>query len=333
MIDISLVKALTETWGPPGYEHRIREVIRGYVQDLADEIHVDPSGALVCRMGSGGPKVMIAAHMDEIGFFIHHIDKDGFGRFSLNGTLFPLTLTGGRVLFENGTVGVVGVDNMYFPPKVPTTQDFYIDFDTGDGAVNVQTGDVGAMQREMIVRGNRLTAKSMDDRIGCVVLIETMRRLKNQGQPLPNELYFTFTTQEEVGIRGARAAAFSVDPDYGIAIDVTSTGDVPKNEKLDVKLGAGAAIKVRDAGHIVPPGIKNLMIQRATEANIPYQLEILDLGTTDASAIQATRAGIPSGAISIPCRFVHTTSETVDLNDLEACVALLTAVTGKPFEV
>lgn len=330
MIDTALIKSLTETWGPPGYEHRIREVIRGYVQDLADEITVDPGGALVCRMGSGGPKIMIAAHMDEIGFFIHHIDKDGIGRFSLNGTLFPLTLLGGRVLFENGTVGVVGVDNMYFPPKVPTIHDFYIDFQTADGNANVQTGDVGAMQREMIVRGNRVTAKSMDDRIGCCVLIETMRRLK--GQSLANELYFTFTTQEEVGIRGARSAAYGINPDFGIAVDVTTTGDLPKGEKLDVKLGGGAAIKVRDTGHIVPPAIKDLMIRRAKEAGIPYQLEILELGTTDAAAIQPTRAGIPSGALSIPCRFVHTVSETVDLDDLEACVALLAEVTSKPFE-
>ncbi len=330
MIDTALIKNLTETWGPPGYEHRIREVIRGYVQDLADEITVDAGGALVCRMGSGGPKIMLAAHMDEIGFFIHHIDKDGFGRFSLNGTLFPLTLLGGRVLFENGTVGVVGVDNMYFPPKVPTIHDFYIDFQTADGNANVQSGDVGAMQREMIVRGNRVTAKSMDDRIGCCVLIETMRRLK--GQSLANELYFTFTTQEEVGIRGARSAAYGINPDFGIAVDVTTTGDLPKGEKLDVKLGGGAAIKVRDTGHIVPPAIKDLMIRRAKEAGIPYQLEILELGTTDAAAIQPTRAGIPSGALSIPCRFVHTVSETVDLDDLEACVALLAEVTSKPFE-
>jgi tetrahedral aminopeptidase len=334
MIDTTLIKTLAETWGPPGYEHRIREVIRGYVQDLADEIRVDGSGALICRMGDagdGGKKIMIAAHMDEIGFFIHHIDKDGYGRFSLNGGLFPLTLLGGRVLFENGTVGVVGVDNPYAPPKVPTIQDFYIDFSTGNGETPVQVADVGAMQREAIIRGNRVTAKSLDDRIGCAVLIETMRRLK--GQPLANELYFVFTTQEEVSLRGARASAYGINPDYGIAIDVTLAGDMPKVEKLAVELGKGTAIKVRDAGHIVPPAIKELMIRCAEEAGIPYQLEILDMGTTDAAAIQVTRAGIPSGAISIPCRFVHTTSETCDLGDIEATVALLAEVTRKPFEV
>lgn len=334
-IDRALIKTLVESWGPPGYEHLIRETIGGIVQDLADDMHVDPSGALVCRMGQAsgaGRKIMLAAHMDEIGFFIHHIDRNGFGRFSLNGGLFPLSLWGGRVLFANGASGVIGLDNCYAPSKVPTIQDFYIDFSSGAGTfADVQVGDVGAMQRPYSEQGDRIVAKSLDDRIGCAVLIEAMRRLK--GQSGDNELYFVFTTQEEMGLRGARTSAYGIDPDYAIALDVTLAGDLPKSEKLAVKLGGGAAIKVRDAGHIVPMGLKNLMIRRATEAGIPYQLEILDMGTTDSAAIQVTRAGIPSGAISIPCRYVHTTSEMVDVNDVEGCVRLLCEVVGKPFEV
>jgi endoglucanase len=333
VIDKALIKSLVETWGPPGYEHRIREVIRGYVGDLSDDIRIDPSGALICRVGKaaeGQPRILIAAHMDEIGFFVHHIDRQGYGRFSLNGALFPLTLLGGRVLFENGATGVVGVDHPYSPPKVPTIQDFYIDFSTGlDTYADVSVGSVGAMQRDYAEQGNRIVAKSLDDRIGCAVAIEAMRRLKDV--PVPAEIYFAFTTQEEVGIRGARAAAFGVAPDYAIALDVTLSGDLPANEQLAVRLGAGAAIKVRDVGHIVPPWIKALMIKRAEEAHIPYQLEILDLGTTDASAIQVTRSGIPSGALSIPCRGVHTVSEMVDSNDVEACVNLLVQLLKNPF--
>lgn len=179
----------------------------------------------------------------------------------------------------------------------------------------------------MEARGSRLIAKSMDDRIGCVVAIETMRRLNKQ---TPNEVYFAFTVQEEVGIRGARPAAFSIDPDVAIALDVTPTGDLIRNEKNEVKLGGGAAIKLHDTGHVVPPAVRDWMIARAEQDGIPYQLELLTLGTTDAAGIQTTRAGVPSGCISIPCRFVHTPSETVDTGDVEACVSLLTGLLSSP---
>jgi endoglucanase len=180
--------------------------------------------------------------------------------------------------------------------------------------------------REMQVRGERIIAKSLDDRIGCVVAIETMRRLARQ---TPNELYFAFTVQEEVGLRGAKTAAQGVKPDIGIAIDVTGSGDQIRGYKMQVKLGGGAAIKVHDPGLIVPLAIKNWMIERAEADGIPYQLELLAGGTTDASAIQMADAGVPSGCISIPTRYLHTTSETVDIGDVEACIDLLTGLLAK----
>src|SRR5262249_15356695 len=139
-----------------------------------------------------------------------------------------------------------------------------------------------------------------------------------------------FTVQEEVGIRGARPAAFAIDPDVAIALDVTGTGDQIKNEKMAVKLGGGAAIKLHDTGLVVPPAVRDWMVNRAETDGIPYQLELLTLGTTDAAGIQASRAGVPSGCISIPCRYIHTTSETVDINDVEACVNLLTGLVSNP---
>lgn len=330
-LDRTLIKTLVEAWGPPGYEHQIRATIRDLVKDLADDIRVDASGSLICRFGSGGPKVMIAAHMDEIGLMINHIDRDGYARFSMIGTLLAPTLYGNRVRFENGTIGSFGLENSWHVTQIPKMTEFYIDFSTGaETFAALGVGDVATLWREYAERGNRLIAKSMDDRIGCAVAIETMRRVAVSSTP--NELYFVFTTQEEVGIRGARTSAYGVAPDFGIALDVTPSGDMPKNEKMAVRLGDGAAIKVRDAGHIVPPAIKDLMIRRAKEVNIAYQLEVLDLGTTDAAAIQNTAAGVPSGAISIPCRYVHTTSETVDANDVLACINLLTELVTKPFE-
>ncbi|MHB8628437.1 MAG: M42 family metallopeptidase [Aggregatilineales bacterium] len=330
-LDKTLIKTLVEAWGPSGNEHEVRALIQHYVQSIADEVRVDAGGNLICRIGHGGAKVMIAAHMDEIGFVVHHIDREGYARFSMLGGLFPITLHGNRVRFADGTIGVIGVDDWYHATQVPKLTDYYIDFSTGaDQYANVKVGDVGTMWREYAERGDRIIAKSLDDRIGCVVAIETIRRIAEKG--IPHELYFVFTTQEEVGLRGARTSAVGVAPDYAIALDVTPTGDQPKTEKTIVRLGGGAAIKARDSGHIVPPAFKNLLVKRAETAHIPYQMEVLDMGTTDAAVIQLAGAGIPSAAISIPVRFVHTTSETVDVHDIQACIDLLAETLTQPLD-
>ena len=317
---IELTKRLVETWGPPGYEHRIRETIREEVSDLADEIWIDGLGNLVCRVGSGGKKVLIAAHMDEIGLMANYQEPEsGYLRFASLGGLRNDTLNGNRVLFEDGTVGVIAVQS----GGGKALSDFYIDVQTDSGENATPVGQPAGFMREMQVRGRRIIAKSLDDRIGCVVAIETMRRLEQQ---MPNELYFAFTVQEEVGLRGAKTAAQGVHPDIGIAIDVTGSGDQIRGQKMQVKLGGGAAIKVHDPGLIVPLAIKDWMVDRCEADGIPYQLELLAGGTTDASAIQMADAGVPSGCISIPTRYLHTTSETVDIGDVQACIDLLTGL-------
>ncbi len=322
----SLIKTLVEAWGPSGYEHHVRALIEKEVEGLADEITVDPLGNLICRVGQGGRKIMVAAHMDEIGIMATFVEKkSGYVRFAAIGGLLHTTLAGNRVRFEDGTLGVIGVQDAFGAAKtsVPNLDDFYIDVSDGGDGQGFEPGRPAAFSREMQERGARLIAKSMDDRIGCVVAIEAMRRLK---RATPHEVYFVFTVQEEVGIRGARPAAYRIDPDLAIALDVTSTGDQIKGDKLVVRLGGGAAIKVHDTGLVVPPAIRDWMVARAEADGIPYQLELLNLGTTDAAGIQTAREGVPSGCISIPCRYVHTTSETVDLGDVEACVALLTSL-------
>jgi len=237
-------------------------------------------------------------------------------------------LFGNRVRFADGTIGSIGLDNWGGTTKSPALADLFVDFSGAEGTIKV--GDVATMWRDYVERGERLVAKSLDDRIGCVVAIEAMRQIKSSQLDRPHDLYFVFTTQEEVGVRGARTAAYGVFPDFAVALDVAPAGDNPKSEKVNITLGGGAAIKVRDSGHIVPPAVKNLMVNRAIESNIRYQLEVLDAGTTDASAIQVTGAGVPTGAISIPVRYVHTTSETVDSHDVEACVDLLIAIVTQP---
>ncbi len=330
---IELTRKLTEAWGPSGYEHRVRQLIQEEVADLADEITVDPLGNLICRVGQGGKRIMVAAHMDEIGVMATFREpQSGYLRFANIGGLIHTTLRGNRVVFEDGTVGVISVhsNNGGSNRNVPDLNDFFIDVDDGGGQVTVPEGSPAGFSRQMEVRGSRLVGKAMDDRIGCVVAIEAMRRLNKQ---TANEVYFAFTVQEEVGLRGARTAAHGIDPEIGIALDVTHSGDQAKGPRMAVKLGGGAAIKVHDNGLVVPPGIVNWMKSRAEADGIPYQLELLTGGTTDAAAIQMARSGVPSGCISIPCRFVHTTSETVDTGDVQASVDLLAGLLANPVEL
>lgn len=328
-----LIKKLTEAWGPSGYEHQIRALIREEVADLADEVRVDALGNLICRVGSGGKKVMISAHMDEIGVMANYLEPEtGYLRFTNIGGLIYTTLHGNRVKFEDGTVGVIAAHDAFGKGRTsaPSTDNFFIDVHGDDGKPAVDAGSPAGFWREAQQRGDRVIAKSLDDRIGCVVAIEAMRKINHV---TPNELYFVFSVQEEVGVRGARVAAQGIEPDVGIALDVCPTGDEIKNRKMAVKLGAGAAIKVIDTSLIVPPAIKNWMIDRAEKDGIPYQLELLTGGGTDAGAIQSAGAGVPSGCISIPCRFVHTTSETVDLGDVQNCVDLLAGLVGNEIEL
>jgi tetrahedral aminopeptidase len=325
-----LIQKLVEAWGPSGFEHHVCDLIRAEVADYADEIIVDPLGSLICRVGSGGTKVMVAAHMDEIGVMATFVEpKSGYLRFSAVGGLLNSTLLGSRIRFEDGTMGVIGAPDYFGAGRTtsPEIEAFFIDVSDGNGTAPILPGSPAVFWRTMDERGSRLIAKSMDDRIGCAVAIETMRRLNRQ---TPNEVYFVFTVQEEVGLRGARPAAYSISPDLAIALDVTTTGDMIKNGRMPVSLGGGAAIKIHDTGHVVPPAVRDWMITRAEADGIPYQLELITLGTTDAAGIQTARAGVPSGCISIPCRFVHTTSETVDTNDVEACVRLLTGLLSNP---
>ncbi len=324
---LELTKKLVETWGPSGYEHRIREIIREEVKDLADEIWVDGLGNLICRVGSGGKKILIASHMDEIGLMTNYQEPEsGFLRFTNIGGLQTNTLNGNRVLFEDGTIGVISVQS----GGGKALSDFYVDVEGDSGENATPVGQPAGFMREMQVRGNRVVAKSLDDRIGCVVAIEAMRKLNKE---TPHEVYFAFTVQEEVGLRGAKTAAQGVSPDIGIALDVTGTGDQIRGRKMMVKLGGGAAIKVHDPGLIVPPAIKNWMIERCEADGIPYQLELLSGGTTDASAIQMADAGVPSGCISIPTRYIHTTSETADVDDIQACIDLLAGLLSNPVEL
>jgi putative aminopeptidase FrvX len=330
-----LIQKLVETQGPSGYETQIRSVVRAEIEPYADDLKVDALGSLIVRKGKGaaeGIKIMLVAHMDEIGVMVTQVDANGFVRFTTLGGVRPYTCVGGRVRFLNGAAGVINMEPLDDMSRMPTFEQLYIDMGCSSSeATSVRVGDVATFDRPFLDLGGRLVAKSLDDRIGVAVMIETVRQIK----ATPHQLYFVFSTQEEVGVRGATTAAFGIDPDLGVAVDVTGTGDTPRRSKvrMDVSLGKGPAIKVRDGGMLADRRVVDWMIKGAEQLSLPYQMEILEGGSTDARAMQLTRAGIPAGCLSIPCRYIHSPSEMVDFADVQNAVTLLIDLVSHPIKL
>ncbi len=327
-----LIQKLVQTSAPSGYEAKARELIRAEITPFVDEIRVDALGNLIARKGQATPKgvrIMLSAHMDEIGLIVTHVDENGFARFTTIGGVRAHNLPGGRVRFINGAMGVIGKQH-HTEPDGSAFDEMFIDV----GAKNrkdspVRLGDVAVFERPFSEFGDRLVAKSMDDRIGVAVLIETLRQVEST----PHEIYCVFSVQEEVGLRGATTAAFGIDPHLGLAVDVTGTGDTPKDLKMDVSLGKGPAVKVRDGGMLTDPRVVGWMAHTAEKRRLPYQLEILEHGTTDARAMQVSRAGVPVGCLSIPCRYIHSPSEMVDYGDVQNAVRLMAALLSAPIDL
>ncbi len=330
-----LVKKLTEAYGPSGNEGPVRELLRREIRGLADSVSIDTLGNLLAvrnprGRAAGGRHIMVAAHMDEIGLIATHVEDSGFVRFTNIGGINPNNILAQRVVFENGTLGVIGEEKQDNPQTPRTLEKMFLDIGAKDKRVAlnmVKVGDIAAFHQECRFLGGRAVAKSMDDRIGCAAVVLAMRKLRSS----PHRISFVFTTQEEVGLRGATAAAYGLDPDLGLAVDITGAFDAPgEKPKLPSVLGKGAAIKVKDAGILAHPGVRRLLVDTAKRRRIPHQPDILEKGMTDGSAIYKTRAGIPTGVISIPTRYGHSCSEMVDLGDVRAAADLLAAVLSSP---
>lgn len=330
-----LIRKLTEAYGPSGNEGPVRELIKKEVRGLADSTSTDVMGNLVAvrrprGRSVGGRHVMVAAHMDEIGFIVTHVDDHGFLRFSNIGGVNPQNLLAQRVVFETGLLGVIGEEKQDNPQAPRTLEKMYIDVgarDKREALRSVKIGDVAAFCQQCRFVGSRAVAKSMDDRIGCAAVILAMRRLRSS----PHRISFVFTCQEEVGLRGATAAAYGLDPEMGLAVDITGAFDAPgERPKLPSVLGKGTAIKVKDAGILAHPGVRRLLVEAAKRRRIPHQPDILERGMTDGAAIYHTRSGVPTGVLSIPTRYGHSCSEMVELDDVRATADLLTAVLSSP---
>ncbi|MDH5508519.1 MAG: M42 family metallopeptidase [Anaerolineae bacterium] len=326
----SLIQKLTQTTGPSGFEDQVRDLIKAELASHVDELRVDNLGNLIARKGTrrdGGLDIMVAAHMDELGIMVTHIDENGFARFTTLGTVYPRNTAGGRVRFLNGARGVIGMEPNTNRSLVTSIDKMYIDLGVrAKKDCPVAVGDVAAFERTFTDLGDRIVSKALDNRVGVAALIETIKSIKST----PHCVFAVFTVQEEVGTRGAGAAAFGINPNIGFSLDVTSTGDTPNAKLNQVSLGGGPAIKIKDTAMIADPRIVAWMQSGAKSAKIPTQPEILVGGWTDARVIQLTRAGIPAGSLSIPARYIHSPSEMVDINDVNHTVKLLTHLLSHP---
>ena len=335
-MNIKLLSDICKTPGAPGFEHRVRKLVLSELAGLADEVETDNMGNVYAiKRGSAKDRVMIGAHMDEIGFMVTHIDDKGFIRFTTLGGFDPKTLTAQRVIIH-GKEDVIGV--MASKPihvmtpdernKVAKLEDYYID--TGrkveDVKEMVTIGNAITRERELIEMGDCVNSKSLDNRLAVFILIETLRKLK--GKTVPFDVYCVFTVQEEVGIRGANTAAMNIKPKFGFGLDTTIAFDLPgasAHEQI-TRLGEGTAIKLMDASTICDFRMVNFMKQTADKNKIKWQPEILTAGGTDTAGIQRmTPGGSIAGAVSIPTRHLHQSIEMANKEDIQGSIDLLTA--------
>lgn len=332
-------------WGPSGREDAVRRAIVGWLARHApavEVVRVDALGNLVTRVpaaagpGQRAPRLLMAAHMDEIGVIVTHVDAGGFVRFGPVGGLPLPDLVGWRVRFESGLEGTIDVEaaaRKGQPPPAPTFDSLYIDVGAADrAACPVGVGDAAVLGGGLgwLDGGRRAIAPNLDNRAGCAALAEALRRL-SLASPAA-EVFGVFTVQEEIGLRGAQTAGFGVPADVVVAVDITGAGDLPGAAPLALSLGAGAAVKLGDAGMISHRGVADWLLALAASHAIPTQREVLPGGTTDAAALQVARAGVPAGAVSIPTRHAHRPGQIADLGDLEAATALLTAAGLGPID-
>lgn len=326
MQKFELIASLCQAFGPSGNEQNVRETIEGAVSLFADDMRTDALGNLIVlkkpTIAGGGRKIMLAAHMDEIGLIASYIDEKGYIRFGTVGGVYPAFALGQHVIFENGTPGVVWYEEKHGDAKDAKVDRMFIDIGAStreEAEACVKVGDMAVFCGETVESNGRVISKAMDDRIGCAVLCMLLRQMPETA----NEVHFVFTSQEEVGLRGARTAAYGIVPDLAVAVDVCDTGDMPECHPMEVSLGKGATVKIMDRSVIAHPDVKNRLMERAEAAGIPYQLEVMTAGGTDAGSIQFAAGGVASGGVSIPTRYIHSPAEMIDLRDVDSAVAML----------
>jgi len=333
---IELLKELSSAFGPPGNEEDVAAILKKELEACADETRVDKLGNVFFRHEGkeGYPKIMLSAHMDEIGFIVTFVEQDGFLRFDTLGGITSNVLAGQRILLrvdEGFLKGIVGTK----PPHIMTTdeqnkiipkEDLFVDIGA-DGLKQAQkkgadVGVMGVFDVEFADLGDGyFRGKAFDDRAGCTVLAEVFKSMKNS----PYNIVAVGSVQEELGIRGARTAAWQVDPDYGLALEGTFVADVPdtRPDRVSSKIKGGPVVTVLDKTSLSHPYILKTLIKTGREKSIPFQFKKVMVGGTDAGAIHLTKAGVPSGTVAVPCRYIHGPASILHIHDLKNTTRLV----------
>lgn len=317
---------------PSGFERRQAQVLTELAKPFADEVFTDTMGNVICHRKGPGKRLMMPAHMDVIGFMVIYADEKGFLRFEPLGGHNPGALIATPVVFENGVHGSIFADGEADLQKNAVTgvdiHDLYIDIGAKNQEEALRLCPVGSVctfdAAPAAVSGGCMMTPYADNLASCIALLIAMSEVKTPA----NDLWFVFTVQEELGLRGAKAAAWRIEPDFGIAVDLTLTGDSPAekdNARMAVKIGAGPAVKIKDSSLLCNPQVIAHLRAAAKKAHIAYQDEVLPAGGTDSAAMQRSRAGVLSGCVSIPGRNIHTPAEIVSIRDVEQAGHLLAA--------
>lgn len=326
-----MIRSLTEAFGPPGHEAGVRALVEDALRNRVDRLSTTSMGSLLAVRNPGAPlRVMLAAHLDEVGVIVSHVDARGFARLQPLGALEAEACLGRRVRFAGGLSAVVGVEDRMDRKRALTLEQLFLDFGpTHAGRGKARVGAIGAFQAQFAERAGRVVAGNLSGRMGAAALIEVLLRLKQT----PHEVQCAFTSQQEVGNRGALTAAYALDPHLALTIAVSRAGDTPGGPRSPVNLGGGPALVVGEERTVSDPRLVDLLARRAKAARVPLQYAVTGAAAGEAAAIQPVRAGVPAASLSIPCRYVHSASEMADLGDVEHCVRLLLEVLRRPIRL
>ena len=326
---LDAIKNLVSINGVSGSEHQITEYIKAQVMPLADKVYTDVMGNLVAVKRGSGKRIMLMAHTDEIGLVATYADEKGFLRVAAVGGVSTVKMLNSYVTFENGVRGVLRADEVSDEIKIDNC---FVDIGAvcrDDALSKIDIGMTARFDGDTFMMGDDLiVSKALDDRLGCYMLIEVLKQLK----ATDNEVYFVFTTQEEVGLRGAKVCGFDINPDVAIAVDIVTATDTPNCKRYGTSLGDGIAIKLRDASAICSKKVVDTLIETAIENDIKYQREAKTAGGTDIGAVQTAGRGALVGGVVVPIRNTHTITETASVRDVECGIKLLLAFVQKDIE-
>lgn len=337
----ALLKKIIEAAGIPGYESQIAKIMHDAFKKICDDVQIDNFGNVIAKKGKGKKKIMLAAHMDEIGFIVKNITKEGFLHFIKLGGIDDRILPAQRVIIKarkGDCLGVIGTKPPHLQKEEDKNkplkfEDMFIDIgckSKEEAEKRTEVGDAIIFEPNSgILDGKLYYGKAIDDRIGCFALIKIMEKLKVD--EVDAEVYAVATSQEEVGLKGARTSAFKIDPDFALAIDTNTAGDTPQitERESTLKLGGGVGITIIEAsgrGLIVNEKMKNLLIDTAKKNKIKYQIAVIEGGMTDGAIIYMNKEGVPTAVLSIPTRYVHSPTGVFDIEDVDAAVDLATKV-------